>query len=179
MPENETLFPNCQTASRWNPLRDRIEGGEPLDELFPDLHRQFYKALQRAFEQCKKRGVDHKQLFEAAMNNRDLLHDLVEQTGYHDYAQLLQNVTFVEPNSELEGVIRGYLDSVWENVRGLLQIDCRDGGVPNSFWCSVDQMLERLRRSLLENPSNMPRCPRKQGPMQDIEDILKESLPLA
>jgi hypothetical protein len=179
MPENETLTPNTPNASRWQPLRDRLAGGESPDAIFPDLQDQFYRALKHVFEQWKDRGVDPQQLFEAALNKPAMLRDLVSRMRNDEFAKLLQDGIAGESNQNLEGVIRSFLYGVWEDVRGLLQLDCREDGVPVTFFNSVDQMLERLIRSLLKDPSRIPRRPSKNKPPLDIDDLLGESLPLA
>jgi len=179
MPENETLFPDARTASRWQPLRDRIARGESPDAVFPDLQEQFHRALKRVFKLWKDRGVDPKDLFEAAQNDPAVLRDLIGQTWNDEFARLLQDATAGETSPDLEGVLRCFLDSVWEQIRGHLQIDCLDGGVPDSFLNRIDQMLERMIRSLLKNPSRPPRRPTNIKPPPDIDDMLGESLPLA
>ncbi len=146
MPENETLLPDARTASRWQPLRDRVACGESPDEIFPDFQDQFYLALRRVFSQWKARRVDPKQLFEAALEDDSaVLRDLVNRTGNGEYAQLLQGGAAGEPNPSLEVVIRSFLDFAWEHVRGYLQIDCREGGVPDNFLKRVEEMLELFR----------------------------------
>jgi hypothetical protein len=180
MPENETLFPDARAASRWQPLRERMAKGESPNEIFPDFEEKFYAALRRVFKQWLKRGVDPKQMFEAAMDNdRSVLRDLMNRVWNDDYARLLQDATSGEESLNLEAVLRLFLNSVWDYVRDHLQIDCREGGVPDAFLKRVDQMLDRLIRGLLQNPSRVPRRPRHNKPPPDIDDTLGESLPLA
>jgi hypothetical protein len=180
MPENETLFPDVRTASRWQPLRDRIANGESPDQIFLDIQKQLYLALRSAFARWMKRGIDPKKLFEAALDDdRSVLCDLVNRVWNDEYARLLQDATSGEESLNLEAVLRLFLNSVWDCVRDHLQIDCREGGVPDAFPKRVDQMLDRLIRGLLENPSRVPRRPRQNKPPPDIDDTLGESLPLA
>lgn len=51
MPENETLHPDTKNASRWCPLKERLERGEAPDSIFPDLQKQFYLALVNVYKQ--------------------------------------------------------------------------------------------------------------------------------
>jgi hypothetical protein len=177
MPENETLSPEARTASRWQPLRDRVAGGESPDQIFPDLQEQFYRSLRRVFKQWKARGVDPKQLLEAAVAGPAALNDLVARTRNDEFARSLQDAIAGEKDRNLEVVIRSFLDSVWEQVRSQLRLDCREDGVPDSFLGRVDQMLERLVRGLLKDPSRVPRRPPQKAPPRDIGEILQESLP--
>jgi hypothetical protein len=178
MPENETLFPDARTASRWQALKERIAGGESPNEIFPDFEEKFYAALRRVFKQWVKRGVDPKQLFEAALDgDRSIVRDLVNQVGNDDYARLLLDATSGKENLNLEEVLRLFLNSTWDYIRDHLQIDCREGGVPDAFLKRVDQMLDRLIRGLLKNPSRVAARPRQMKPPPDIDDTLRESLP--
>jgi len=180
MPENETLFPDARTASRWQPLKERIAGGESPNEIFSDFEDNFYAALRRVFKQWAKRGVNPKQMFEAALNeDRSVLRDLVNQVWNHDYARLLQYATSGEKSLHLDTVLRLFLNSAWDRIRDLLQIDCREGGVSDAFLKRVDQMLDCLRRGLLKNPSRVPNYPRQNKPRPDIDDALGEPLSLA
>jgi hypothetical protein len=178
MPENETLSPDARTASRWQPLRDRVAGGESPDQIFPDLQEQFYRSLRRVFKQWKARGVDPKQLLEAAVTGPAALNDLVARARNDEFARLLQDAIAGEKNPNLEVVVRSFLDSVWEQVRGQLQVDCREDGVSDTFLSRVGQMLERLVMGLLKDPSRVPRRPPNKESPPDIDDILDEPLPL-
>lgn len=178
MPENEVLFPDARCANRWHPLRERF-GRESADEIFPDFQEQFYLALRRIFARWKARGIDPKQLFEAALHGSVQLRDLVNRIRNDQYARLLQDSIAGEQNPNLEVVLRSFLRSVWDNVRDQLQIDCLEGGVPDTFLSRVDQMLERLTRGLLKDPSRIPRRPPKNKPPPDIDDTLGEPLPRA
>jgi hypothetical protein len=77
MPENETLNPDKRTASRWRPLKDRLDHGESPNDIFPDLENEFDASLQKVWKQWRGRGVDPAALFDAAVNNPEVLHDLV------------------------------------------------------------------------------------------------------
>jgi hypothetical protein len=176
MPENETLFPDARTASRWQPLWERIERGESPHEIFPEIRKQFYLALRSAFRRWVKRCVKPSQLFEAAQNgNLPVLHDLVNQAG-NDYARLLRDAISGETKPDLEAVIGFFLNSAWDNARDQLQIDRCEDGVRDAFLKLADQMLEQLTRGLLKNPSRIPRLPPNRKPPPKIDDMLGESL---
>lgn len=96
-----------------------------------------------------------------------------------DFARLLQDCVAGQIYSSLDEVIRTFLFAFWELVRSQLQIDCREDGVPDTFTRSVEQMLERLVRGLLKNPSRIPKRPRQKKSLLDIDDMLREPLPLA
>jgi hypothetical protein len=180
MPENETLFPDARTASRWQPLKERIAGGESPNQIFPDFEDEFYSALRRVFKEWAKHGVNPKEMFEAALNKDcSVLRDLVNQVWNHDYARLLQNATSANECPDLESVLRLFINSAWDRVRDLLQIDCREGGIPDAFLKRVDQMLGHLVRGLLGNPSRIPPRPHGHKRPPDLDDTLSESLPVA
>jgi hypothetical protein len=179
MPENETLFLETGNASRWCPLKARVAAGEALNAILPTLADEIYLALRWAVRWWKRRGVLPEQLFAAAVNDPTTLRALVNRTGNEDCAQLLQDCTAGEVNPDRETVLRSFLDSFWEHVRGHLQLDCREGGVPPSFLDDVGQILDRIARGLLRNPSRIPPRPPRKGPPPDIDDFLGQSLPLA
>ncbi len=156
MPENETLYPDTQSVNRWRPLRDRIAGGESPDVLFPEFQEEFYRSLRKVFDQWKRHGVNPGQVFAAALNDPVRLRKLVQQTWNDEHAILLRDCIDGEEPSNLEEVIRSFLNSKWEIVRDQLQVDCREDGVPGTFLNSVNRMIDKLTRELIDNPSRMP-----------------------
>ena len=176
MPENETLFPDARTASRWQPLRERLSRRESPREIFPDIRKQFYLALRSTFKRWEKRGVKPSQLFEAAQNgNMPVLHNLANQAG-SDCARLLRDAISGETNPDRETVIRLFLNSCLDNVRDQLQIDLCGDGIPDAFLKFADQMLAQLTGGLLKDSSRIPRLPPTRKPPPDIDDMLGESL---
>lgn len=179
MAENETLYQETGNASRWCPLRDRLAEGEALSAMLPDLEKDLYLALRRVWKGWKQRGVEPEQLLNAAVNDPLGLRELVKRTGNDDFAQLLKDCVAGESNPDREMVVRSFLNSFWDHVRDHLQLDCREDGVPASFLDGVDQILDRMTRGLLKNPSRIPPRPPRKGPPPDIDDFLGQSLPLA
>jgi hypothetical protein len=176
MPENETLFPDARTASRWQPLKDRLARGESPNQIFPELEKQFYLALRRVFKQWKSRGVDPKALIDAAQSDPATLPDLIKRTRNDGYAKLIQEATAGQPNADRKALIQSFLDSVWEHARSQMQIDRLKNGAPEELLRGVQKMLDRLTSKLLKDPSRVPHRPRRRDPPPDIDDMLSQSL---
>lgn len=176
MPENETLIPDAKTASRWRPLRERLDRGEELIDLFPEIEREFYGCVQAIFRQWRGYGVDPAEFFAAATNDREALHSLVQKVRHHDYARLLVDVVAAERGADLDRVIRCWIDAAWESARAQTQVDRHEASRRGDFAGRVDRMLGRLSRQIAKDPSQSPRRPPRDKPL-DIDDILGLDLP--
>lgn len=179
MPENELLDSEARAETRWRPLRDRLERGDTPDGLFPDVQQQFYQGLRCTFTRWRGRGVDPGHLFAAAVAGPAELRRLVRATWNDRHARQLQDAVAGLPCPDLGAVIRAFLDSLWEEARWFLQLDCLKGDVPESFLQDVEQMLGRLAHDLLKDPTRVPRRPRNAKRPPDVDDLLDEPLPLA
>ena len=93
MPENETLTEDPRSASRWRPVRDKIERDESVASIFPDVEKNFYAMLRRVWERWKEHGVSANEMFEAARNDRSLLRELVNRVRNDDFSRLLTEIT--------------------------------------------------------------------------------------
>lgn len=176
MPENETLFHDARSANRWRPVADRMDGGQTPTDAFPDIQNQFYSCLQRIWRQWKDSGVDPSELFEAALNDPGKLAELIRQTHFDSYAQLLRDVAAGLQDATLEGLIRAFLDAAWDAARDELRLDCRDDARSPEFTSQVEAMLDRILRGLLNNPSRFPSRPPRKDPPPDLDTQLGESL---
>jgi hypothetical protein len=180
MPENETLFPDARTASRWQPLRERIERGESPEQIFLDYQDQFYRMLKSVFKQWKDQGVEPEQLFEAALDgDPTVLTDFVNRTGNNEFARLLQDAISGKTDLDRAAVIRLFLNSACDYARDYVRVDCHEDGVTDAFLKGVNKMLDRLICGLRKNPSRVPNRPPQNKPPRDINDALDELLPLA
>jgi hypothetical protein len=176
MPENETLFHDARSANRWRPVCDRLDGGQTPTEAFPEIQNQLYSCLQRVWRQWKDTGVDPSQLFEAAQHNPGRLAELIRQTHFDSYAQLLRDVASGMQDATSEGLIRAFLDAAWDAARDELRLDCREDAQSSNFIKGVEAMLERMVRGLLNNPSRFPARPPRKDPPPDLDTQLGENL---
>lgn len=178
MPENESLTDNPRTANRWRPLIDRLNSDKSPVDIFTDLEIQFHRALQNVWKHWRIRGVDPAALFEAALNDPTVLPDLVRKARNDDYAQLLADAAVSEPGCNREGLIRNWLDAVWERVRSLIQLDRHMDRSMEELLDRVNPMLDRMARGLSENPACAPSCPRRprSNKSADLDDTLSTSL---
>jgi hypothetical protein len=176
MPENETLFPDARTANRWRPIGDRMDGGQTSIQAFPEIQKQFYKGLQRVWRQWTEKGVNPGLLFDAALNDLDRLVELVKQTGFHSYAQLLRDVAAGLQDATPEILLRAFLNAAWEVPCRELRINCREDAQSPDFKRQVDTMLDRMCRLLVNKPSRFPPLPPRKAPRQDLETQLAVNL---
>jgi hypothetical protein len=164
MPENETPISDPRTASRWRPLRERLDRGDLPIDLFPEIQREFYNCLRAVYRQWRACGVDPARLFAATVADREALHRLVHEARRHDYAQLLRDVVASERNADLGRVIRCWLDLAWDYARTQLQVDRHGEGRHGDFSGRVGRMLDHLACGLVEDPSRIPRRPSRAKP---------------
>ena len=173
MAENEILIAPLAKAGPWKQLAKRIDKGESFDKIFPAFQHRFYSALRNVFEKWKECGVDPKQFFEAALRRDPAeLQTLLKLTGFNHYSRLLIDIA-AEPNHDMEMVLRSFLSSVFERVRALLRLDCREDGIPESFFKNIKKMREDLVRDLMKDPFKIPPRP---ADTRSIDEILGESL---
>jgi hypothetical protein len=176
MPENETLICDSRNASRWRPIAERLECGQPPSELFAEIQDQFYSALRKVWKQWRARGVDAGQLFDAALTDEQLLNDLIKQTWNDPNARLLREVAGELQDANMERLIRGFVDAAWENVEIQLQLDQREEARSLEFIRHVQRMLSRIVGDLLSNPSRFPNRPSRNEPPPDLDTRLREDL---
>ena len=93
MPENETLLYDARSASRWRRISESMDNGLPTNDAFPAIQDAFYGIFQNVWRQWQVRGVDAADLFQAALNDPNKLHELIRQTNYNQDAQLLDSVS--------------------------------------------------------------------------------------
>lgn len=176
MPENETLLYDARRANRWQRIGDRMDGGQVPSELFPDIQDQFYAACQKVWKQWKKQGIDAAQLFDAALTDPTALRNLIKQASFDQYARLLGDVAAEIQVADKEPLICGFVNAVWENVEGQLQLDRRDEAQSLEFIGQVHRMLSHIVRGLFDNPSRFPNRPSRNEPPPDLDTQLGESL---
>lgn len=176
MPENETLVHDTRSASRWRPIRERMDRGQTPTELFPEIQDQFYAYGQKVWKQWKERGVDAAQLFDAARNDPQALRNLIKQASFDRNAQLLGDVAADIQDADMERLIRRFVDAVWEEVECLLQLNRREEAQSLEFIRQSQRMLNRIVSSLLNNPSRFPNRPSRNEPLPDLDTQLGESL---
>lgn len=175
MPENETLVHDGRTASRWRPIGRRLDEGLPPNDAFPAIQDQFYALFQNVWRQWRASGVDAADLFRAALNDPNALRELIARTHHDRNAQLLRDVAASLQDPDLEGLIGAFLDAAWDSAHTQLQLDCREDTLSPEFTTQVRAMLDRIRQSLLTNPSRFPNRPRREPP-PDIGTRLGEDL---
>lgn len=171
MPEHELLNPDLQTASRWRSLKERLDQGDVLLDLFPEIEKEFYRCLRAVFKQWRDCGADPAQLFAAAVNDRVALARLVQQARRHDYARLLLDVAATERDADLGRVVRSWLDLAWDSARTQLQVDRHGEGRRGAFPERTSRMLDRLSSRITADPSRIPRCPAGSKPL-DVDGFL-------
>src|SRR5207248_3543659 len=115
--ENETLTVDGRTASRWEPLRERISSGQSPSDCFADVEREFYFGLRRACRLMARRGVTLECLLTTALENPDALEALVRQTRCQDHASLLLDVVRCQVFLSLEQLVAAWLSAVWDSIR--------------------------------------------------------------
>lgn len=176
MPENETLVYDPRSASRWRPVGERIDGGQAPVDLFPDIQSQFYRSLQKVWRQWRERGVDAKQLFDAALNEPKALQDLIKKLSYDPNARLLQDVATGSQEENMEQLIRDFLNAAWGDVETQLGLDRHYEAQSLEFMGQVQRMLSRIARCLSNDPSRIPNRPSRNEPPPDLDTQLGESL---
>lgn len=176
MPENETLTRDSKTASRWQPICYRLDAGLSPAQVFPDIQDQFYACLGRVLRHWRESGVDLGQLIVAALNDPVSMAQLIRQTRFDDYARVLRDVALGLEVATTEGLIRAFLNAVWESVRDYLQLDFREDAQSFEFTDLVNGMLDRMANSLLLDPSRSPRRPPSKEPRPDLDTQLGENL---
>jgi hypothetical protein len=176
--ENETLTVDRRTASRWEPLRQRIASGHSPSDCFADLEREFYLGLRRACRLMAKRGVTLECLLTTAFANSDALEALVQKTRYQDHANLLLIIVRCQAFLSLEQLVKAWLSAVWDSIHDLLQLDLSSHAHDSSFDDRIREMLDRLARLIARNPSRIPNRPRRSGdqPPDDLDDTLRRSI---
>jgi len=103
MPGNESLIYDAKTASRWQPLSERMDGGQMPDDMFGDIQDSFYLLCGKVWRRWKRFGVDPSQLFDAALNDpKNALPDLIKRVSYDGSAQLLRDVAAELPEADME-----------------------------------------------------------------------------
>jgi hypothetical protein len=172
MPENETLS-ETRNATRWKSLRERFADGESPRMVFPDFQNEFYRALKSLYAQLKRNGVDPKAMFEA-VGDPARLQQLARQARYCDFARILLDIS-AEGKSDLKIVIPSFVDSMWEQVRSRLRLDCLENSPSQDFLNRVEKMLDKVTESLLNDPSKAPRRPPNPRP-PTLDEQLGESL---
>lgn len=175
MPENETLLPDSRNASRWRPVGERMDEGQSPIEAFPVIHDQFYALLQSVWRQWKARGVDPADLLAAALNDSKAFGELLKQTAFDRNAQLLRDVAAGLRDSDMEGLVRSFIDAAWDSVQDQLQLDRREDSPSAEFASQVQDMLDGICRRLQGNLSRFPSRTRKEPP-PDLDSRLGESL---
>ena len=153
-----------------------MDGGQTPTEAFPEIQLQFYACLRRVWRQWKGSGVDPAQLLEAALDDSGKLAELIRQTHFDSYAQLLRDVASGMQDATPEDLIRAFLDAAWDAARDELQLDCREETRSPEFMGQVEAMLERMLRGLLNNPSRFPSRPPRKDPPRDLDTQLGENL---
>jgi hypothetical protein len=176
--ENETLTIDDRTASRWEPLRERISSGHSPSSCFADIEREFYQGLRRACRFMRRRGVTLECLLTTAFQNPDALEDLVRQTRCQEYAGLLLNVVRCQVFLSLEQLVAAWLSAVWDSIRDLLWLDLSGHAHDSSFDARIWTMLQRLARLIACDPSRIPKRPRRRDeqPPDDLDDTLRRSI---
>lgn len=178
MAENETLTVDSRTASRWEPLRERISSGHSPSGCFADVEREFYTGLRRACHVMAKRGVTLECLLTTALENPDALEALVRQTCNQDHASHLLDVIRCQAFLSLEQLVAAWLSAVWDSIRDLLQLDLNGHAHDSSFDARIRAMVDRLARLIARNPSRIPNRPRRSDdrPPDDLDDTLGRSI---
>jgi hypothetical protein len=176
MPENETLVYDTRSASRWNPVRERMDGGQAPADLFPEIQHQFYAALQKVWRQWRERGVDAAQLFDAALIDRSALRGLIKKLSFDRNAQLVRDIAAGRQDADMEYLIGDFVNAAWEDVETRLGLDRRYESQSLEFTGQVQRMLSRIARCLINNPSRIPNRPSRNEPPPDLDTQLGESL---
>lgn len=153
-----------------------MDDGLTVFEAFPEIQNQLYLSLQRVWRDWRAKGIEPADLFDSAFVNPRRLAELIEQSGFNHYAQLLRNVAAGRRNCTREKIVREYVNAIWEGVCDQLRLDCREGIHDLEFVRCVDGMLGRIVRNLLRNPSQAPRRPKGTNPLPDLDTQLGESL---
>jgi hypothetical protein len=175
--ENETLTVDGRTASRWRPLRERLASGEPPTDCFPEVEREFYRALKKACRQWVSRGVSLEGLLTAAAGSPEELEALVRRTRNQDHARHLLDVVRSQTFLSLEPLVSAWLSAVWDSVRDLLQLDLNGRGPGALFEGRIKAMLNRLARLIARTPSRIPKLPpRPKDPPDDLDGTLRRSI---
>jgi len=126
MPENETLAFDATSANRWGPIRDGLDQGLSIGEVFPDIQDQFYRSCQRVWRQLKNCGVDPGELFEAAVGDPRRLAELIRQTRNDPSARLLRDIATSLPDATRDVLMRRFLLALFDDLRPYLRLDCRE-----------------------------------------------------
>jgi len=177
MPENESLIYDAKTASRWQPLSDRMDGGQMPNDMFGDIQDSFYLLCGKVWRRWKRFGVDPSQLFDAALNDpKNALPDLIKRVSYDGSAQLLRDVAAELPEADMEELMRRFFNAAWEDAEGQLQLNRRDEARSPEFIEQVNEMLNRIVTSLLNNPSRFPNRPSRNEPPPDLDLMLGQNL---
>lgn len=176
MPENETLTHDAGTASRWRPIAHRLDGGATPSELFAEIQTEFYRLFQRLWKQWKRRGVDPAQLFDAALNSGTDFRDILRRLANDSYARFLYEVARDTESADRERLIQEYVEEVWKNAEGELQLNRRDESRSLEFTAHVQRMLSRIIGSLIADPSRIPSQPPRSEPPSDLDTELNRSL---
>ena len=154
MPETELLTADAKIASGWKSIRRRLDQGGSPTQLFEGIQSTFYEVLKKVNSQWKKAGVNLGQIISAALEGPAELNELVKITKYHPFSQLIQEIISADPGLNREGLLKAFLEAIWDFARSELQIDIRDERVPDEFSKQVQRMLERLLRGC---PTTVPR----------------------
>jgi hypothetical protein len=176
MPENETFLLDARSASRWRPVGERMDRGQPPAELFPEIQDNFFSSCKRVWRQWKARGIDPGQLFAAALNDPMALRDLIKQSSNDPNARLLRDVAAELQDADMERLIFGFLNAAWDEVEGQLQINRRENAQSLEFRGQIQRMLNRIVTSLISNPSRFPNRPSRNELTLDLDTQLRESL---
>ncbi len=176
MPENETLIYDARSATRWRPVAERMDGGQSPVELFPEIQDQFYTALQKVWKQWKERGVDPDELFQAALTNPEALRDFIKRMSFDLNARLLRDVAAGIEDSNMEVLIREFLQAAWDVVDGQLLLGIRDEDQSLEFNAQISRMLNRITKRLVDNPSRFPNRPSRNESPPDLDTQLGQSL---
>jgi len=124
MPENESLIYDAKTASRWQPLSDRMDGGQMPNDMFGDIQDSFYfkkqervllvsvpstwrRKFERGGNQSNRIATsilshDTGNIFEYYPDTIKKIRNTVSQTKTKNRAERLKNLTgaFVVQDSE-------------------------------------------------------------------------------
>ena len=176
MAENETLIFDAKTASRWQPLSERMDGGQMPNDMFGDIQDSFYRLCGKVWKQWKGFGVDPSQLFDVALNDPNALSHLIKRVSNDRSAQLLRDVAADLPGANMEELMHGFFNAAWEEAEGQLQLNRRDEARSPEFIEQVNQMLNRIVTSLLNNPSRFPNRPSRNEPPPDLDFMVRQNL---
>jgi hypothetical protein len=176
MAENESLIPQDGAASPYNKLRERLDDGESLEQLWPAIETEFYKHGQRVWRSLREKKIDFQQVLSAAMNNPKALACLLRQSGNNPAVKLLGEVAENDSYPNEEQLIMAFLYELWEAAANQMQLNRREALESPQTVALVQRMLTRIADSLCGNPSRFPKRALNSEKVLSLDSQLSTSL---